>query len=135
MIGLCQVLGKNKLNKRYQGDYKVMRKIVNQVGWDGAWYVRYFDQRGEPVGSQRNPQGQIYTNAQSWAVLSGFASSKRALTALDAVTSISTPATASSSAPPATTGMTPKKAVSPRIRPAPRRTGHLPARQPLGDDG
>ncbi|MBW6466890.1 MAG: hypothetical protein K0B06_10325 [Brevefilum sp.] len=85
MIGLCQHLGKNKSAKRYQGDYKAMRKIVNQVGWDGEWYVRYFDQRGEPVGSQRNPQGQIYTNAQSWAVLSGFASSKRALTALDAV--------------------------------------------------
>jgi cellobiose phosphorylase len=85
MIGLCHVLGKNKLNKRYQADYKAMRKIVNQVGWDGSWYVRYFDQRGEPIGSQRNPQGQIYTNAQSWAVLSGFASSKRVLTAMDAV--------------------------------------------------
>jgi cellobiose phosphorylase len=85
MMGLCKYLDKNKLNKRYRADYKVMRKIVNQVGWDGDWYVRYFNQRGEPIGSQRNPQGQIYTNAQSWAVLSGFASSKRALTAMDAV--------------------------------------------------
>jgi cellobiose phosphorylase len=85
MMGLCQVLGKNNQAKRYKRDYKAMRKIVNQVAWDGGWYVRYFDQRGEPVGSQRNPQGQIYTNAQSWAVLSGFASSKRALTAMDAV--------------------------------------------------
>jgi cellobiose phosphorylase len=85
MMGLCQYLGKNKLEKRYQRDYKAMRKIVNKVGWDGDWYVRYFDHRGEPVGSQRNPQGQIYANAQSWSVLSGFASSKRALTAMDAV--------------------------------------------------
>ncbi len=85
MIALCQYLGKNKLAKRYQDDYEVMRAIVNGVAWDGEWYVRYFDHRGEPVGSHRNAQGKIYTNGQSWAVLSGFATPKRARTALDAV--------------------------------------------------
>lgn len=85
MIALCQYRGKKKLARRYRADYDAMRELVNQAGWDGDWYVRYFDQRGEPVGSHRNAQGQIYTNAQSWAVLSGFATPKRAHKALDAV--------------------------------------------------
>ena len=85
MIALSLYRGKKKLARRYQTDYDAMREVVNQVGWDGDWYVRYFDPYGEPVGSHRNPQGQIYTNAQSWAVLSGFATPKRARKALDAL--------------------------------------------------
>jgi cellobiose phosphorylase len=37
------------------------------------------------LGSHTNAQGQIYTNGQSWAVISGFAPPKRGRTALDAV--------------------------------------------------
>ncbi len=85
MIALCQHLGKKKLARRYQADYQAMRELVYQVAWDGDWYVRYFDRHGDPVGSHINPQGRIYTNAQSWAVLSGFATPKRARKALDAV--------------------------------------------------
>lgn len=84
MIALCQHIGETDLAQLYQDDYEVMREIVNQVGWDGNWYVRYFDHRGEPVGSHHNVQGKIYTNAQSWAVLSGFAAPERAHRALDA---------------------------------------------------
>jgi len=47
--------------------------------------VRYYDHHGQPLGSRSNEQGQIYTKAQSWAVLSGFAPQERALAALDAV--------------------------------------------------
>jgi cellobiose phosphorylase len=85
MIALCRYRGKNKLASRYQADYEAMQAVVNQVGWDGDWYIRYFDPLGNPVGSHQNAQGQIYTNAQSWAVLSGFATPKRAQKALDAV--------------------------------------------------
>jgi cellobiose phosphorylase len=47
--------------------------------------VRYFDADGSPLGSHTNEQGQIYTNGQSWPVISGFAAPNRATTALDAV--------------------------------------------------
>ena len=85
MMALCEYLGETALIEGYQVDYEIMRDVVNQVGWDGDWYVRYFDQRGDPVGSHLNAQGKIYTNAQSWAVLSGFATPERARQALDAV--------------------------------------------------
>jgi cellobiose phosphorylase len=85
MMALCQFRGETELQQRYQRDYEVMRAVVNRVGWDGDWFVRYFDQRGDPVGSHHNEQGQIYANAQSWAVLSGFATPENARQAMDAV--------------------------------------------------
>jgi cellobiose phosphorylase len=85
LIALGKMLGKKKSVKTFRAYYKAMKKIVNAVAWDGEWYVRYFDQNGKPLGSHKNEQGQIYTNAQSWAVLSGFASPKRALKVMDAI--------------------------------------------------
>ncbi len=85
MIALGKQLGKKKLVKKFKTYYKEMKERVKTVGWDGDWYIRYFDQNGKALGSQHNTHGQIYTNAQSWAVLSGFASTKRAIKALDAV--------------------------------------------------
>ena len=85
LITLAKQLGKKKAAKKFKHFYNTMKETVNQVAWDGDWYVRYFDQRGDPLGSQQNTHGKIYTNAQSWAVLSGFASRKRAVKALDAV--------------------------------------------------
>lgn len=65
--------------------YSEMRKRVNACAWDGAWYVRYFDVDGTPLGSQANAHGQIYANGQSWPVIAGFAPAERARMALDAV--------------------------------------------------
>ncbi len=85
MMGLCEVLKKKKALKKYQSWYQQMKQIVNDTAWDGDWYLRYFDHHREQIGSHQNQQGQIYTNAQSWAVLSGFATEKRAKKALDAI--------------------------------------------------
>ena len=85
MIALGQLLGKKKAVKKFKGYYREMKQTVNDAAWDGDWYIRYFDHSGAPIGSHENEQGQIYTNAQSWAVLSGFATKKRAVKALDAV--------------------------------------------------
>ncbi|ASA57393.1 GH36-type glycosyl hydrolase domain-containing protein [Vibrio gazogenes] len=85
MLDLCQLRGEASLAQRYQDQYQQMQHIVNQHGWDGAWFVRYFDEKGAPIGSHTNAQGQIYTNGQSWPVISGFATPERATQALDAV--------------------------------------------------
>lgn len=66
-------------------DYEAMKKIVNTQAWDGEWYVRYYDHKGQPIGSNINSEGKIYTNAQSWNVMSGFAEGDRALIALKSV--------------------------------------------------
>ena len=85
LIALADWLGKEKIVKNFREFYKAMKDTVNKHAWDGEWYVRYFDHKGKPLGSRNNTHGRIYANAQSWAVLSGFASEDRALKALDAV--------------------------------------------------
>ena len=89
MVALMQHLGHAPLAMTYQEQYDVMRRRVNDEAWDGTigggtWYVRYFDSDGTPIGSLLNEKGRIYLNAQSWAVMSGFADPGRAIQALDA---------------------------------------------------
>lgn len=85
MAELCRHLGRGALAETYDADHAAMSGRVNEVAWDGDWYVRYFTENGEPLGSSGNAHGAIYTNAQSWAVLSGFAPPERAAQALDSV--------------------------------------------------
>lgn len=85
MIELSQHLGDEESTARYRRYYETMKQRVNEHAWDGEWYVRYFDADGTPLGSHLNAHGQIYTNGQSWPVISGFALPERARMALDAV--------------------------------------------------
>lgn len=68
--------------------YERIKTGVNAHGWDGGWYVRAFSDRmlpHQPIGSDRNSEGKIYLNSQSWPILSGIAPADRADKALDAV--------------------------------------------------
>jgi cellobiose phosphorylase len=68
--------------------YDEMKERFNECAWDGRWFVRYFDADGTPLGSHRNTAGKIYTNGQSWPVISGFAQGERARMALDSVAAL-----------------------------------------------
>ena len=85
LLDLAEILGDAALVEKFEEYYQEMRDVVNIIAWDGNWYVRYFDHHGNPLGSHTNDHGQIFTNAQSWAVLSGFAPPERAEAALEAV--------------------------------------------------
>ena len=85
MIELARTLGDAQTVADYTIAYETTKRRVNEHAWDGAWYVRYFDADGSPLGSHANAHGQIYANAQSWPVISGFASRNRAAAALEAL--------------------------------------------------
>ena len=85
LIKLFQHLGDLSSAGKYQAYYQEIRQIFNDFAWDGEWYLRYFDADGKPIGSKNNPEGKIFTNAQSWAVISGFAPPDKARRALDSV--------------------------------------------------
>ena len=82
-ITLLEYLGQPA--EEYRAAYDEMKARVEQHGWDGKWYVRYFDDQGNPLGSSKNTYGQIYLNGQSWPVISGFASVERAQQAMQSV--------------------------------------------------
>lgn len=85
MMILMDELGEGNVASDYWDEYEAMQAIVEEDGWDGAWYRRYFDADGTPLGSKENKYGQIYLNAQSWAVISCFCSYERGLQAMDSV--------------------------------------------------
>ena len=85
LVDLLNYLGDTTTAADLEADYAVMEKHVNEHAWDGDWYVRYFLANGDPLGSKTNSDGKIFTNAQSWAVLSGFADNERSKKALDSV--------------------------------------------------
>jgi cellobiose phosphorylase len=62
-----------------------MTKKINEVAWDGAWYVRAYDDNSNVVGSSKNKEGKIFLESQGWAVMSGIAPEERAIKALDSV--------------------------------------------------
>ena len=62
-----------------------LRVRLEETGWDGSWYRRAYFDDGSPLGSSSNPECQIDSISQSWAVLSGAAGPARARTAMDAV--------------------------------------------------
>ncbi|MBN1265660.1 MAG: hypothetical protein JXA25_09215 [Anaerolineales bacterium] len=85
MIELLRSLREKKSVEIFTKAYNEMRTRFQDSAWDGAWFVRYFEKLGNPSGSHQNQYGQIYLNAQSWAVISGFAIPEYACTAMEAV--------------------------------------------------
>jgi cellobiose phosphorylase len=62
-----------------------LRQNIEQHGWDGEWYRRAYFDDGTPLGSAANPECQIDSISQSWAVLSGAGDVQRARLAMEAV--------------------------------------------------
>jgi len=48
-----------------------LKQNIELHAWDGEWYRRAYFDSGEPLGSQINPECQIDSLPQSWAVISG----------------------------------------------------------------
>ncbi|HEY6894620.1 MAG TPA: cyclic beta 1-2 glucan synthetase, partial [Rhodanobacteraceae bacterium] len=62
-----------------------LRLALEENGWDGDWYRRAYFDDGTPLGSAKNTECRIDAIAQSWAKLSGAATSERVERALDAL--------------------------------------------------
>jgi cellobiose phosphorylase len=70
----------------YQHASQQMAEAVWQSGWDGSWFIRAYDDFGEPVGSKYCQEGQIYIEPQGMCIMAGLGMDDgRARQALDAV--------------------------------------------------
>ena len=83
MIDLAGLMGEDKDVALYRELHKIFSDVVNKKGWDGEWYVRGYSNTGQVIGSKDNKEGQIFLNAQSWAVLGGVADEARQTQCLD----------------------------------------------------
>jgi cellobiose phosphorylase len=71
--------------ERCQEEAALVRKNIEEQGWDGEWYRRAYFDDGSPLGSASNPECRIDSIAQSWSVLSGAGDAERSRTAMEAV--------------------------------------------------
>jgi len=85
MIALCDYLGRDKEKREFTEMAREVRSRFNRVAWDGRWFVRGWNDKGDVIGSHRNREGAIHLIAQSWAVLGGIASPKRLQQAIASV--------------------------------------------------
>jgi cyclic beta-1,2-glucan synthetase len=63
----------------------ILQQDIEKNTWDGSWYHRAYLDSGDPVGSHVNAECQIDSLPQSWAVISGAATTERARIAMESV--------------------------------------------------
>ncbi len=86
MKELYQWLGQTDDAKRMDDSYQDMKKVVESAAWDGEWFIRAFDAKGQPVGSHTNEEGKIFIESQAWCILGGAGQTDgKARKALEAV--------------------------------------------------
>lgn len=71
----------SKFNKLYADQ----KKRVNEIAWDGEWFIRCITDDGRFIGSEKEPQAKIWLNSQSWSVLSGLGDEDKQIKAMDSV--------------------------------------------------
>jgi len=81
---LCESRGDTVRAARYRSEATRLAEVL-ELAWDGDWYRRGYYDDGRPLGSALNEECKIDSVAQSWAVLSGVAPTRRAERAMDAV--------------------------------------------------
>lgn len=58
---------------------------IDELCWDGEWYIRAFGSGSRKIGSKENEYGKIFINTQSWCVIANLPNKERLLKALDSV--------------------------------------------------
>ncbi len=70
----------------YQQLAEQMTATIYAHGWDGGWFLRAYDDFGNPLGSQKNEEGQIFIEPQGICIMAGIGlRDGKARKALDAV--------------------------------------------------
>ncbi len=82
---LAQYLNDSKIAKEMTEKYETMSKIINEVGWDGQWYLAAFNDFGKKMGSHENKEGKVPLNSQTWALLSEIVPDDRKESILDKI--------------------------------------------------
>ena len=87
LIALATLRGDGAAASEFQHALDRQSAAILACGWDGAWWVRGFDDDGNAIGSSRCRDGQIWLNSQTWMILAGLGDEARNRTALASVQS------------------------------------------------
>ena len=82
---ICKEHGRQGMEIVFLNQAKICNDSVNQYGWDGKWYARGITDDGLSFGTQKDEEGKIFLNPQSWAILSGASNSEKQSSCINAV--------------------------------------------------
>lgn len=74
---LARLIKQEEKAKQFLAQAEEMTARINQVAWDGEWYLYGFTDEERPFGGKADTEGNIYLNTQSWAILAGIADPTR----------------------------------------------------------
>ncbi len=72
MADLAEAVGKTDEAAAYRRHAVEMEAVTLEHGWDGAWFLRAYDDFGDKVGSQDCAEGQIFIEPQGICVMAGI---------------------------------------------------------------
>lgn len=83
---LCRLTGQAEEGRRADQEIEKMRRVIDQHGWDGEWFLRAYDAFGNKVGSHSCAEGKIFIESNGFCVMAGIGlEDGRAQRALDSV--------------------------------------------------
>ncbi len=69
---IAQKGGLREEAERYMDAAGRMELTVLQRGWDGQWFLRAYDDRGDKVGSRECEEGKIFVESQGFCIMAGI---------------------------------------------------------------
>jgi cellobiose phosphorylase len=72
LAAIAACTGRMSEAEAYRADAEKMAVATAEHGWDGEWFLRAYDHFGNPVGSARNAEGQIFLEPQGMCVMAGI---------------------------------------------------------------
>lgn len=82
---LCELREDQSMAEDHRRRADELAKVINDVAWDGDWYLRAFYDDGEPLGSKQNKECKIDSLPQSWSILTDGAPDERQKQVIQAV--------------------------------------------------
>jgi cellobiose phosphorylase len=84
-VEVCGLVGEAEQAEWAAAKLAALDANLEAHAWDGRWFLRAYSADGRKFGSDQNPEGKIFLNPQSWAVLSGYLSGERAERLMESV--------------------------------------------------
>jgi len=83
--GICEKENAGQLAREFKAAAAELNRAVNAHLWDGRWFARGITDDGVVFGTQRDKEGRMFLNPQSWAMLSGAAGEEQRRLMIQAV--------------------------------------------------
>ena len=81
----AEYTGDSSFAKELTEKIEKLSEDLNNILWDGDWFLRGFTGSGRKIGTKENKEGQIHLESNAWAVLSGAADEEKGKRALDMI--------------------------------------------------